>query len=150
MAINASAPVVGVGEIRVQAPTTVVWTIMSTIGEWPRWNPEILTADLDGPLAPGSTFRWRSGPGAITSVLREVQPGQVIEWSGRTFGVRAIHVWRIRPDGDGTIVTTEESWEGLPARIFRGRSKRTLDAAIASGLALLKAEAERQAAPQSR
>ena len=146
MAINANAPVIGVGEVRVQAPAPIIWTIMSTIGEWPRWNPEISTADLDGPLAPGSTFRWRSGPGTITSVLREVRPGELLEWTGRTFGVSAIHVWRIRPDGDGTIVSTEESWEGLPARVFRRRSKGTLDAAIASGLARLKAEAERQAA----
>lgn len=150
MAINPHAPVVGVGEVRVQAPSPVVWAIMSTIGEWPLWNPEISAADLDGPLAPGSTFRWRSGPGAITSVLREVRPGELLEWTGRTFGVSAIHVWRIMPDGEGTIVRTEESWEGLPARIFRRRSKGTLDAAITSGLALLKAEAERRAAMPSR
>lgn len=95
MAINPNAPVVGVGEVRVQAPPPVVWTIMSTISEWPRWNPEISTADLVGPLASGSTFRWRSGPGAITSVLREVRPDELIEWTGRTLGVSAIHVWRI-------------------------------------------------------
>ena len=65
---------------------------------------------------------------------------------GDTFGVRAIHAWHVRAADDGTIVTTEESWDGLPARLFRGRSKGTLDASIASGLALLKAEAERQAA----
>ena len=123
---------------------------MSTVSEWPRWNPEISTAELEGPLAPGSTFRWRAGPGVITSVLREVRPAELLEWTGRTFGVRAIHVWHVRPDGDGTIVKTEESWEGLPAQLFRGRSKRTLDASIASGLALLKAEAERQAALASR
>ncbi len=150
MAINTNAPVVGVGEVRVRAPASTVWTIMTTISEWPRWNPEISTADLDGPLTQGSTFRWRAGPGAITSVLREVRPGELIEWSGRTFGISAIHAWHIQPDGDGTMVRTEESWDGLPARIFRRRSQRTLDAAIASGLALLKAEAERQAAMQSR
>ena len=49
-----------------------------------------------------------------------------------------------------TIVKTGGILEGLPAQLFRGRSKRTLDASIASGLALLKAEAERQAALASR
>ena len=83
-------------------------------------------------------------------MLREVRPGELLEWTGRTFGVRAIHAWHVCADDDGTIVRTEESWEGLPARVFRGRSKGTLDASIASGLALLKAEVERRAALASR
>lgn len=150
MAINRQAPVVGASEIRIDAPAPVVWTVMSTIDDWPLWNPEIVAAELQGPLEPGSTFRWRSGPGEITSVLREVRPGELLEWSGSTFGIKAVHVWQIRSEGDGTVAATTESWEGLPARILRGRSKRTLDKAIATGLALLKAEAERQAAMQSR
>lgn len=70
----------------------------------------------------------------------------MLEWTGSTFGVRAIHVWRLRSDGDGAIVETEESWEGIPARLFRGRSQRALDDAIASGLGLLKDAAERATA----
>ena len=124
MAINANAPVISVGEVRVQAPPSVVWTVMSTIGEWPRWNPEISTAELDGPLAPGSTFRWRAGPGTITSVLREVRPGELLEWTGRTFGVRAIHAWHVRADDDGTIVKTEESLGGTPAHGSSGDGAR--------------------------
>lgn len=149
MAINGQAPVVGSSEILIEAPSSVVWTVMSTIDEWPLWNPEIAAAKLQGPLQPGSTFRWRSGPGEITSVLRDVRPGELLEWTGSTFGIKAVHVWQIRSDGHGTVAATMESWEGLPARILRGRSKRTLDAAITTGLALLKAEAERQAAVAS-
>ncbi len=144
MAIDANAPVVGTRDIRVDAPPAVLWDVMSAIDDWPSWNPEIKSARLGGPLAPGSTFRWRAGPGEITSTLREVRPGELIEWTGRTFGVTAIHVWRIRPDGDGSVVTTEESWDGLPARLFRRPSQRRLDAALESGLHLLKAEAERR------
>jgi hypothetical protein len=70
----------------------------------------------------------------------------VLEWTGTSFGIKAIHVWRIRPDGDRSVVTTEESWEGLPARLFRGRSQKTLEGAVESGLRLLKAEAERRVA----
>lgn len=149
MAINGQAPVIGTSEVRIDAPASVVWTVMSTIGDWPLWNPEITAAELQGPLQPGSTFRWRSGPGEITSVLREVRPGELLEWTGRTLGIKAVHVWQIRSDGDGTVATTMESWEGLPARLLRGRSQRTLDAAIATGLVLLKAEAERRAAMAS-
>jgi hypothetical protein len=68
-----------------------------------------------------------------------------MEWTGSTLGIKAVHVWRIRPSGAGVIATTEESWEGLPVRLFRGRSRKTLGAAIESGLQRLKAEAERLA-----
>ena len=150
MAIDTNAPVVGRGEIRIDAAPSVVWEVMSTVGDWPSWNPEIKAARLEGPLAPGSRFRWRAGPGEITSTLREVRPGELLEWTGSTFGVRAIHVWRVRADGDRTVVETEESWDGLPARLFRRSSQRRLDAAIESGLRLLKAEAERRTGAKAR
>lgn len=146
MAINEQAPVIGRGEVRIDAPVDVVWRLMSDIEAWPRWNPDITSARLDGALAAGTRFRWRSGPGEITSTLRAVETGSMLEWTGSTFGVRAIHVWRLRSDGDGAIVETEESWEGIPARLFRGRSQRALDDAIASGLGLLKDAAERATA----
>lgn len=142
MAINERAPVVGRGEVRIDAPADTVWRLMSDIDGWPTWNPGITAAKLEGPLAPGSRFRWRSGPGEITSTLRAVKERSLIEWTGSTFGVRAVHVWRLRADGGATIASTEESWEGIPARLMRGRSQRTLDAAITSGLGLLKAAAE--------
>jgi uncharacterized protein YndB with AHSA1/START domain len=150
MAINEHAPVVARGETHIAAPPDVVWQVMSTVSDWPSWNPDIKEARLEGPLAPGSRFRWRAGPGQITSVLRDVRPGQLLEWTGSTFGVKAVHVWRLEPADAGTIARTEESWEGLLATLFRGRSKRTLDAAIESGLRLLKAESERRAAEASR
>ena len=53
MAINAKAPVISAGEVRIHAPASVVWTVMSTIGEWPRWNPEISTAEAQGPTCAG-------------------------------------------------------------------------------------------------
>ncbi len=145
MAINERAPVVARGEIEIEAPAGVVWELMSGIDQWPTWNPEIRSARLEGTLAAGSTFKWRAGPGEITSTLREVRPPEWIEWTGTTFGIRAVHVWRVRAAGPSTIAATEESWEGLPVRLLRGQSQRRLDAAISSGLQLLKSEAERRA-----
>lgn len=125
MAINERAPVVSKAQVTVNAPASIVWETISTIDEWPRWNKDIRSAKLEGPLAPGSTFRWRSGPGEITSTLREVRPSELIEWEGRSFGVRAIHLWRLRPEGDDTVVEGEESWDGAPVRLFRGKSQKT-------------------------
>jgi len=63
-------------------------------------------------------------------------------------GVDAVHVWRLEPHGGGTLVRTEESWEGLVAWVLRGRMQQMLEDAIAAGLHHLKAEAERRSASQ--
>jgi hypothetical protein len=43
------------------------------------------------------------------------------------------------------VVSTEESWGGLLARLLRKRFTAMLNTAIDTGLARLKAEAERRA-----
>lgn len=41
-------------------------------------------------------------------------------WTGLTLGINAIHIWRLERKDSETIVKTEESWEEILARIFRG------------------------------
>ncbi len=60
-------------------------------------------------------------------------------------GIHAIHVWRIEPGADKSIVRTEESWEGLLVRILRRPFQKQLETAVHTGLGYLKAEAERRA-----
>jgi hypothetical protein len=47
-----------------------------------------------------------------------------LAWTGKTFGIEANHIWRLKPRDGKTIVRTEESWEGLVANIFRARMER--------------------------
>lgn len=144
--IDESAPVKAAGEVEIAADAETVWQLMSGIDEWPRWNSDIRQAHLEGRLQPGSTFEWRSGPGTITSTLDAVEPGKKLAWHGSTMGVHAKHVWRLQPrDHQRTVVHTEESWTGLPARLFRRSSQHTLEHAIESGLQRLKAAAEETA-----
>jgi uncharacterized protein YndB with AHSA1/START domain len=148
MTIIANAPVVAADEIEIAAPPEVVWEVMAAIDGWPAWNPDVTWASLDGELAAGTKFRWKAGPGMIISTLRRVEPPRALAWSGSTLGIDAVHVWRLEPRGGGTLVRTEESWEGLVARILRGRMQKMLEDAIASGLRHLKAEAEQRSASQ--
>jgi len=143
--IDAAAPAIGRAEIDVAAAPEVVWSVLADIDGWPRWNASIASARLEGELAPGSTFRWKAGPGTITSTLREVDPPRELGWTGKTFGIKAVHVYRLEQRGDSTHVTSEESWDGLPVRLLRGRMQKTLQKALDEGLPLLKAEAERRA-----
>src|SRR5205823_4600668 len=123
----------------------IVWDVLADINGWPRWNPAVTEAALSGPLAPGPTFRWKAGPGGITSTLRQVAPPRVLAWTGKTFGIDAIHVYRLEARDSGTVVRTAESWEGWPARLFRGRMQKMLEDGLGPGLDALKAEAERRA-----
>jgi uncharacterized protein YndB with AHSA1/START domain len=142
---NRDAPVFATSEIEIAASPEAVWEIMAAIDRWPAWNPDIKSAELEGELKEGSTFRWKTGPGTIVSTLREVDKPKRIAWTGKTLGIRAMHVWEIVPRNDGSVVRTEESWEGLPARLFRKSSQKTVEKALRAGPRYLKAEAERRA-----
>ncbi len=145
MDIDQTAPIKAAGSLEMAASADDVWAVMTDFRRWPEWNPQIRAAELEGPLAPGTTFRWQSGPGTITSVLLAVDEPSELGWRGKTFGVHAMHVWRIEPAGTGVRVSTEESWRGWPTRLMRRRMERTLNEAIAAGLAHLRSEVERRA-----
>ena len=148
-AINADAPVISRGEIEVNAPPEMIWEIMATIDRWSDWNPDVSWTALEGDLAPGTTFRWKSGPGVITSTLQRVDQPRFIAWTGSTMGIQAVHVWRILPLGTRTKVVTEESWQGFIVRLLRGSMQNMLDKAVQQGLQYLKEEAERRNAQTS-
>jgi hypothetical protein len=101
---------------------------------------------MQGPLAEGSVFRWKAGPGTITSTIRRIEPPRLIAWTGKTLGIRALHFYRLEPHGGKTLVRTEESYEGLVAGLLRGALQKTLDRALAEGLRHLKSEAEQRPA----
>ena len=120
-----------------------LWDIMADFESWPSWNPEVGSVALEGPVADGTVFRWKTGPSTIVSTLRRVEPPHVLGWTGRTMGIRAIHVWRFEPSGDGAVASMEESFEGAVAKLLRGRLQRQLDGSTTRGLEALKAAAER-------
>jgi hypothetical protein len=59
--------------------------------------------------------------------------------------ISAIHVWRFEARDGGCVASMEESFDGLLAKLFRGRLRRQLDDTTATGLAALKRTAERSA-----
>jgi len=142
--IDSSAPAVASSEIEMHASPEVVWRALTDIAAWPSWNPDVRSVEIDGPPAPGTTFRWKAGPGSITSILREVDLPRRIAWTGKTLGITAIHVYELEPQDDVTLVRSAESWDGLVVRLLRRRMSKTLEEATAAGLERLKREAERQ------
>jgi Polyketide cyclase / dehydrase and lipid transport len=138
---DANAPVFATGEIEMAADPETVWAVMADIGRWPDWNPDITEATVHGPVQTGTTFDWKSGPGTIRSTFQVVERPTELSWTGKTMGIPAIHVYRLRPSDQHpghTVVRLEESWDGLLARRLRRPFTRTLQTAIDSGLARLR------------
>lgn len=142
--VNERAPVVGAGEIEIAADPQVVWDVLTAFEDWPSWNREVKSMSMHGAVVRGTTFRWKAGPGTITSTIERVEPPRLIAWTGKTLGIRAIHFYWLEPRDGKTFVRTKESYEGLVASVLRGPLKNTLNRALADGLQSLKAEAERR------
>ena len=146
MDIDRNAAATGKGDIQIAASPQTVYSVISAIGEWPSWNPDIRSVKLDGPAKPGGVFRWKSGPSTLTSTLEVVDPPQEIGWTGTTMGITARHVFRFEAKDGGTLARSEESWNGVLARLFRGYSRNAIAKAIGGMLSHLKVEAERRVA----
>jgi hypothetical protein len=141
-----NAPVRGSGEIDIDAPPQVVWEVLTQFENWPNWNSDVKSMSFPGPLAPGTEFRWKAGPGTIVSTLERVEAPRYIAWRGRTLTIDAYHEWWLDPRDGGTNVRTEETFSGLVARLLRGMLQKTLDKSFQDGLERLKLEAERRSA----
>jgi hypothetical protein len=144
--IDVEAPVVGASQVEIAASPEDVWTVLTEFEQWPSWNPDVRSLSIRGAVAEGTEFRWKAGPGTITSTIRRVEAPYLIAWTGKTLGIKAIHFWWLEPRDGTTFVRTEESFEGVMARVFRRSLQKALDNSLDAGLRCLKAEVERRTA----
>lgn len=88
--IDDNAPVIARSEIEIQADPDTIWDVLVDINNWPRWNPDIKSASLEG--------RWlkvqnsAGKPGPYPSLLyskRWINPdywvGPVKPWVSRRY-----------------------------------------------------------------
>jgi Polyketide cyclase / dehydrase and lipid transport len=142
--IDLNAPVRASAEIEIGADPEVVWDVLATIQEWPKWNPDVKSVSVSGAVTAGTSFRWKSGPGTITSTLQQVDRPHVLGWTGKTLGITAIHVWRVEGQDGHSVVSSNESWDGFVVRVCRRQLQKVLEKAVETGPLHLKAEAERR------
>jgi uncharacterized protein YndB with AHSA1/START domain len=126
-----AGPVMSASEIEIPAGPHAVWEALTDFARWPEWNPDVTRMSApDEPLAEGYVFKWKAGPGEITSTVIELDAPRRIVWTGRTIGIDALHVWEIEASGDGALVHTEEAYRGFVARLFRAPLRRVLRNAL--------------------
>lgn len=95
--VDQHAPVVGTSEIEIDAAPEVVWDVLTAFERWPSWNRDVRSMASPEAVVEGAQFRWKAGPGTITSTIRRVEPPRLIAWTGETLGIKAIHF--VRPGG---------------------------------------------------
>jgi hypothetical protein len=80
-------------ELVVDAPPDRVWNgAYADPGAWPFWNPELVSARLDGPLALGATARIRFRTGArLRFRVVEYEDGRLFTDETRLPGARMGH-----------------------------------------------------------
>jgi len=74
--------------------------------------------------------------------LHTINPEKEFGWTGKTFGMFAIHNWTLTELNGQTIVKVDESMEGFLARLFKKSFNRNLKKGMVKWLDLLKRQCE--------
>ena len=141
--INNNAPIKCSKSIVIAAPSTKVWAVLTNINNWANWQTEISKPKLNGELQPNTTFDWKTGGVKIHSTLHTVEPFSQFGWTGKTFGMLAIHNWKLTDVKGETSVLVDESLEGFLASIFKKLFINKLEKSMQVWLNLLKKECEK-------
>jgi uncharacterized protein YndB with AHSA1/START domain len=141
--INENAPVKCSKSITINADAKKVWTVLTNIDSWASWQMDISKPTLNGDLKPETTFDWKTGGVRIHSTLHTVEPYTKFGWTGKTFGMFAIHNWIITEIDGKTIVAVDESMEGFLAGLFKKSFNVNLEKGMQKWLELLKETCER-------
>ncbi len=108
--------------VSIDAAPQRVWDVLSAVESWPAWTPTVTAARRldEGPLRVGSRTELRQPrqPSRVWTVT-ELAPGEFFGWTSGTPGLRLTAGHRLRPDGDGTVVTLDFAVRGALALLVR-------------------------------
>jgi hypothetical protein len=141
--INEKAPVKCSQLIKINAGIEKVWLVITQIDQWESWQKNISDVRLKGEIKAGTHFEWKTGGVKIQSILHTVEPFTHFGWTGKTYGTSAIHNWTLESRNGQTIVSVDESMEGLLARLFKPAFNKNLQRDMHNWLELLKAACEK-------
>lgn len=140
--INEKAPAVSRQNIFIQAPIEKIWSVLTSINEWPSWQSAVKEATLKGMLAEGTEFVWKSGGLIFHSKIHTCDPYHSFGWTGKTIGAQAIHNWKFEVKENGIIVSEEECLQGFFVLLMKKNFQKSLTEGMAKSLEELKAACE--------
>lgn len=140
---NPNAPVRSNQEIQIKAPIKKVWSVMADVNIWDKRQSDISKAKLLSELNIGGKFTWRTGGAGINSTFHTINKPTQLGWSGKTYGMYAVHNWYFEETDNGTLVSVDENMEGFLASLFKKAFNRNLGRDMGNWLLYLKKEAEK-------
>jgi hypothetical protein len=141
-AIQTDAPIQASVDVVIGASPEKVWTVLTAVNDWPKWQPKISHAQMAGPVERGTPFTWGGTGVQIKSRFALVEPNTRLAWIGSSMNAHAIHQWKLeRVAGGRTHVHVDESMSGFPIMLFY--SSKDLEESDQFWLDRLKQEAER-------
>ena len=141
--INTNAPVIARDQIIIQAPVEKVWDVLTNISKWPDWQKAVTEARVSGDIQEGMEFRWKAEGLSFQSKIHTCSPMVMFGWTGKTWGAYAIHNWYFTRKGNETLVTVEESLQGVFPWLFRNYFQKNLETGVKKNLEDLRAAAEK-------
>ena len=126
----------------INAPVEAVWEVLDDFGDIQRWNPGVKSSALtsSGPVAEGTSRHCDFSPiGAVNERIQRYEPKQRLTVEiNETFKLpisRGVADFRLSPDGDGTMLALDYSYElNRLGRVAGGLTDKQLRKGL-SGLA---------------
>jgi len=125
------APVHVVNSLDIAASPQAVWAVLIRATRWSEFygNASKVAIEGGGPdLFEDARFTWRTFGVDLVTQVREFEPCERIAWLATAPLIEAYHAWLIVPTPGGCRVITEETQQGLAARVgrvlFPGRMER--------------------------
>lgn len=136
--IDRSAPVVAEADVIISAAPADVFAVVADIGAWSQIYPEIRDVEIDGPVAPGTSFSFKTGPGRIDATVVTVDEPNLLHVEGRGMGATSHYVFTLAPTLGGTKLTAAQSMSGLAVRAAKKMLQGIADTSLRDWLEGIK------------
>lgn len=106
-------------KILIDASPERIWQVLIQAETWPSWyqgalNVEVINSDT-GLLEADSVFKWKTMGLNFTSKITEFEQPYRLSWESDRSFIRGYHAWLLVPQGDKTLLVTDESQHGALA-----------------------------------
>ena len=85
--------------IDINAPVGTVWSILTNLGQWPLWFPDVQGVSGLSALQTGATFQWQSSVHTGTGRIARVEPQHILEVVTEMEGHQATHTFEVNRQG---------------------------------------------------
>ena len=131
-----------------QVPTSIerVWDVISDVAAWSSVYAELRDVEVEGPVAVGTGFSFKSGPGRIDAEITRADPPEVFVFQGRGMGATSHYAFRLASAPDGTTeLAAAQSMSGRAIRPMKRMLQRIADTSLQDWLRGIAETAERDA-----